>query len=116
MVDRMWVVAGTILPSMLISWLVVWWVRRRAPTWGLVDQPGSRKVHHTPTPMGGGLGIWSGVVLSFLLGYILLRLVDLQGEVPAWVPSFVQPHLIGLQSQLGELTLLLVGDWWVLPC
>ena len=109
MVDRMWLVAGTILPSMLISWLVVWWVRRKAPGWGLVDQPGARKVHHAPTPLGGGLGIWSGVIFSFLLGYILLSLVDPEGEVPAWVPSFVQPHLVGLQSQLGELTLLLVG-------
>ena len=109
MVDRMWLLAGTILPSMLISWLVVCWVRRKAPAWRLVDQPSSRKVHQAPTPLGGGLGIWSGVVVSFFLGYILLRIIDLEGGSSAWVPSFVQPHLVGLQSQLGDLLLLLVG-------
>ena len=108
MIDRIWLVAGTIGPSMLISWGVVFWVRRQAPSWGLVDQPASRKVHETPTPMGGGLGIWSGVVFSFLLGYILLQLIG-DAESSAWIPEFVQPHLIGLKTQLGELTFLLVG-------
>ena len=36
---------------------------RVAPRLGLVDKPGLRKIHTTPTPTGGGLGIWFGVML-----------------------------------------------------
>jgi len=104
-----WLVTGTVLPSMLICWLSVCWVRRKALAWKLVDQPSSRKVHQVPTPLGGGLGIWSGLVLPFLVGYLLLWLVDLEGGGPSWIPAFVKPHLVGLQSQLAGLVLLLAG-------
>ncbi|MFP6620917.1 MAG: MraY family glycosyltransferase [Pirellulaceae bacterium] len=107
--DRMWLVAGTVLPAMFICWVTVFWVRRRAPGWGLVDQPASRKVHTSPTPLGGGLGIWSGVIFSFLLGYILFQFIMAQSETPSWVPEFVRLHLVGLEARLGELVLLLVG-------
>ncbi len=108
-VDHVWLVTGTVLPSMLICWLTVCWVRRKALAWNLVDQPNSRKVHQVPTPLGGGLGIWSGLVLPFLGGYLLLWLVDLEGGGPSWIPAFVKPHLVGLQSQLTGLVLLLAG-------
>ena len=36
---------------------------RVAPSLGLVDKPGLRKIHLKPTPTGGGLGIWLGVVV-----------------------------------------------------
>ena len=108
-VDHVWLVTGTVLPSMLICWLSVCWVRRKALAWKLVDQPSSRKVHQVPTPLGGGLGIWSGLVLPFLVGYLLLWLVDLEGGGPSWIPAFVKPHLVGLQSQLAGLVLLLAG-------
>ena len=108
-VDHVWLVTGTVLPSMLICWLTVCWVRRKALAWKLVDQPSSRKVHQVPTPLGGGLGIWSGLVLPFLVGYLLLWLVDLEGGGPSWIPAFVKPHLVGLQSQLTGLVLLLAG-------
>ena len=107
--DRIWLVAGTVLPAMLICWTTVWWVRRRAPGWGLVDLPASRKVHTSPTPMGGGLGIWSGVFFSFVLGYLLFQFIGIQPKTPSWVPEFVTLHLVGLEMRLGELVVLLVG-------
>ncbi|MFO0975642.1 MAG: MraY family glycosyltransferase [Planctomycetaceae bacterium] len=46
-------------------------VRRLAPALGLIDLPGHRKVHVTPTPRGGGIGIFLGVLLP-ALGLLVL--------------------------------------------
>ena len=34
---------------------------------GLVDLPGDRKVHSTPTPMGGGIAVFAGLVVPALI-------------------------------------------------
>lgn len=38
-------------------------IRRLAPFLGLVDEPGHRKVHSTPTPMGGGIAVFLGLAV-----------------------------------------------------
>ncbi len=35
--------------------------------WGPRDQPGGHKVHVTPTPVAGGLGVWAGTLLAVWL-------------------------------------------------
>ena len=67
-----WGLPLILLPSMLISWLSIYVIRRRAAKWGLMDQPNDRKVHVMPIPLGGGLGIWLGVIITFLLGTLLV--------------------------------------------
>jgi UDP-GlcNAc:undecaprenyl-phosphate/decaprenyl-phosphate GlcNAc-1-phosphate transferase len=42
-------------------------IRRMAPALGLVDEPGLRKVHATPTPMGGGIAVFFGLIFPALL-------------------------------------------------
>ena len=76
--DLMWFVCGTVLPSLLISWIAVRFVRRWALRWQLVDRPG-RKVHTTPTPMGGGLAIWLGVLVPLAVGQIVVGLLAAGG-------------------------------------
>lgn len=101
-----WLVSLAIIPSALVSWLVVFYVRRKAPDWGLVDQPGERKVHESPTPMGGGIAIWFAVLFPMLLGTIV---VLLNGSVTEYLPEVIQPYLSGVEQQLGELWLLLAA-------
>jgi len=109
-----WLILGAILPSMFVSWAATYLVRRRAVSWGLVDQPGARKVHAAPTPLGGGLAIWAGVILPFAIGQFALWLLldgksagfsDLAASLP--VSEFVAPHLNGLWQQSGKLWVLL---------
>jgi UDP-GlcNAc:undecaprenyl-phosphate GlcNAc-1-phosphate transferase len=100
-----WIALGTIVPSFLLSWLSAFVIRRRAASWGLVDQPGERKVHEQPTPMGGGLAIWLGVLAPFLLGSILL----LSGTAEALLPAGLADHLEGVEMRLGGLWILLAG-------
>lgn len=45
------------------------WFRRTAMTLGFVDAPGSRKVHHDPTPLLGGIAIFVGAIVATLIVY-----------------------------------------------
>jgi len=121
-----WFFFAAIAPSFLVAVFSAYLVRRWAPSWGLIDRPAERKVHTTPTPMGGGLAIWLGVVTPLVVGQILLWLVD-SGQIGAHVvPAFAQSHVNGLVQQsatlwimLGAGTVLmaigLADDRWGLP-
>ena len=61
----------TFCAAFVISLLVTPLIRRFAPQLGLVDLPGDRKVHVTPTPMGGGIAVFLGMAVS---GALLLLL------------------------------------------
>jgi len=106
-------ILGAVLPSLLIAWTSVFFVRRWATAWGLIDQPGlKRKAHTTPTPLGGGLAIWLGVILPFALGQVLLMLLRTEGGFSDFlleniVPAFAQEHVSGLAQQSGSLWILL---------
>ncbi len=111
-----WLVAGALIPSMLIAWAGGFAVRRWGPHWGFVDRPGHRKVHSRPMPTSGGLAIWLGIVVPMALGHMLLAaVVAARAGSSAWaafhiaVPAFVEPHLSGLVQQSGRLWMLLAG-------
>jgi UDP-GlcNAc:undecaprenyl-phosphate GlcNAc-1-phosphate transferase len=115
-----WLVLGTIVPSLVISWALGFVVRRWAPRFGLVDQPGRRKVHETPTPMGGGVAVWLAVVLPLAVGQLALTLIAAAGADSSLVqslPQIVSDHAAGLAAQAPKLwflvaaatTLMIVG-------
>lgn len=41
---------------------------------GLVDDPGHRKIHSTPTPLAGGLAVLTGLLLPILAAVLVLKL------------------------------------------
>ena len=103
-------VLATVFPAFLISVFAVGLVKRFAVTLGLLDEPNARKVHTVPIPLGGGLGIWLGVVGTFLLGTIVLYLLRTNEQLAReLVPTRLQPHLPGLMSRAGQIWLLLGG-------
>ena len=89
--------------AFLVSLLVTGAVRKLAPRWGLIDQPGHRKVHVQPTPMGGGIGIWCGVMLPVVRGQLLVWWLAGLEELPGWIPAEVGPHLAGVKFRSGQL-------------
>lgn len=103
--------------AFLVSMVVTPLIRQSAGSLGLVDLPGDRKVHSTPTPMGGGIAVFAGLAVPALLvllgvepGSVSVR--EVVGEELGAVE--------GLSSQvwgivLGGLLLFLVGladDRW----
>ena len=120
----LWFVLMCVIPPAILSWVVTGAMRWLAPRWGLIDLPAARQVHTTPTPLGGGIGIWAGVVLP-LAGATALAwwAPDL---LEGWLPEDLAPHLEGVRYRapqlwaiLGAGTLLsvmgLFDDWKSLP-
>jgi len=108
----LWLIVGSLLPSLMVTWAAAFLVRRYGPAWGLVDRPGHRKVHTAPMPTGGGLAIWLGIVLPFALGQLVLwcLLGTRPGQqLAAALPAFIAPHLSGLWQQSGRLWAILAG-------
>ncbi len=66
-------VAGLLVSAVATRWMIGF-----APKIGLVDNPGHRKIHHIPKPLGGGTGIFLGVAVPMLVGagLNLLLLID----------------------------------------
>jgi UDP-GlcNAc:undecaprenyl-phosphate GlcNAc-1-phosphate transferase len=108
-----WLILGAALPSSLLAWAAAYVVRCFGPRFGLVDRPGHRKMHARPTPTGGGVAIWLGVVGPFALGQIALwqLLAGGQGDAGVWglLPESIASHLPGLCEQSGRLWILLAG-------
>ena len=97
---------ASLVPGAIVSCIVTGLIRRHAVGLGLLDQPGERKVHQVPTPLGGGIGIWSGFVFVFIVGTLLVWLRDATW-VQAILPDFARPHLDGVLSKLDSLWILI---------
>lgn len=68
LLDGLWlaVVLAPVVAAFLTAGLI-----RFAPRWGLIDHPGQRKVHVTPTPLVGGLAIMLTLVsLQAMIGHL----------------------------------------------
>lgn len=102
-------VAVCFLPAFAISLLATWLMRRIAPRWGLIDQPAVRKVHTTPTPLGGGIAIWMGVVLPLAVAHLAVWLIVRDPSRQEMLPAEVlaQVNIVAVQSKAVLL-------WWIL--
>lgn len=111
-------VCAAALPAFVLSWGVGWLAIRSAHRTGLLDHPGHRKVHARAVPLGGGVGIWVGVVttLSGVIALAVAANAAAEGRAGwGWAaslpwPAQVEPHLSGVASRGSELAVLLVGS------
>lgn len=73
------------IASLLASALAAPLVGRLAPRFGLVDQPGHRKVHVAPTPLGGGIAVYCGIGIPAVVLAVLYH----------WLPA-TRPHALAV--------------------
>jgi UDP-GlcNAc:undecaprenyl-phosphate/decaprenyl-phosphate GlcNAc-1-phosphate transferase len=81
------------------------WLARR---FGVIDDPGPRKVHRTPTPRIGGVAVWAAFTLVVLTGYFGVPVVS---RLP-WVETRLASPVAMLQEAYrvqGKLVAMLVG-------
>lgn len=100
---------GSVLPALLVALVATGLMRWLSPRVGLIDQPNQRKVHTSPIPLGGGIGIWLGVVGTFTAGQLAVWLVLGTPSLKELVPDFAVPHLAGIQAQAPKLWVLLAA-------
>lgn len=87
------------LISLIMTRVMIW----LSPKWGLIDQPAARKVHTTPKPLGGGIGIWCGVVFPLAAAHFAVWWLNRQAVLPEWLPTEIKPHLAGALDRIGLL-------------
>jgi UDP-GlcNAc:undecaprenyl-phosphate GlcNAc-1-phosphate transferase len=104
------VVLVTVVPAWVVSAIAVGSIARHAQRLGLLDRPNARKVHTTPIPLGGGLGIWIGMVAVFGFGTFMTWMLS---SNPNWargmIPESVAVYLPGLMSRIGSIWFLIAG-------
>jgi UDP-GlcNAc:undecaprenyl-phosphate/decaprenyl-phosphate GlcNAc-1-phosphate transferase len=69
---------------------------------GLVDDPGHRKIHQTPTPLAGGLAVLTGLLVPVVTAAILLKF-------NFWPADTSAPLIHGLSRRKVELATILFG-------
>ncbi len=114
-------VVASFLAPFLISLVATPVIRRLAPNLGLVDQPGNRKVHVTPTPMGGGIAVFLGLllpaaVLAFAPGVVTSVVPSIRPVIVAVLDAEMSRQICGVV--VGAVVLFLTGladDRWNLP-
>ena len=96
-------------PAFIVSVLATAAMRRIAPRFGLIDRPAARKFHVNPTPLGGGIGIWLGVVVPLACAQAAAWLL-LNGHLPtSWVPPELAIHLEGVLYRSGQMWAIVAG-------
>lgn len=101
------ILVATLVPPFVVSWAAVYLVRRWAPALGLMDRPGERKVHEVVTPLGGGLGIWAGVIVTFGLMTLAVEIAPQISFISDRLPEAFHAHRDGMHSKIDSLWVLL---------
>ena len=102
-------VLACVLPAFVVSYITTWLMRGWAVRWGLIDQPAARKVHETPTPLGGGIGIWTGVLVPIIAVQLMALAVRYNLLPFDLLPASLDIHLEGVLYRSGQLWAILAA-------
>ncbi|MEZ6067233.1 MAG: MraY family glycosyltransferase [Planctomycetaceae bacterium] len=104
-----WFIAACVVPAFVVSLLATGLMRGLAPRWGLIDRPAARKVHTTPTPLGGGIGIYLGFLLPVAAVQVLAWWLGSAGQRLDWLPPEIYGLLPGFQTRSGMVWMLIAA-------
>lgn len=104
-----WLLAVTIAPPLVVSALSLYPVRHYARRLGLLDRPGGHSTHANATPLGGGIGIWLGIIVTFAMGTVAVMIARQSSSLQARLPTELVPYLDGVWSRVGQIWGLLAG-------
>ncbi|MBN1445806.1 MAG: undecaprenyl/decaprenyl-phosphate alpha-N-acetylglucosaminyl 1-phosphate transferase [Candidatus Omnitrophica bacterium] len=67
----------------------------------IMDVPSTRKIHHKPTPLLGGLGIYFSFLFTILAGILIVK--------SGLIPDFLKIYVPGIESTLKQVIVILLG-------
>ncbi len=76
---------------------------------GHVDDPGARKIHHTPVPLAGGLAVMTGILLPLAIAVSAILLARAGFRIPGLHPEEVELVAYGFQARRWQLLAILSG-------
>lgn len=104
-----WLLAVTVLPPMLICAAGLYPVRWFAQRLGLMAKMGGHSTHTNVTPLGGGIGIWLGIVGTFAIGTAAVFFARHAPEWQAEMPAAMAEQLNGVWSKVGQVWKLIAA-------
>lgn len=104
-----WLLVITIVPPMLVCAISLYPVRWFAERLGLLDRPGGHSTHVEVTPLGGGVGIWLGIIVTFAVGTFAVMFARESVDLQARLPEKIVPYLEGVWWRAGQLWGLLAS-------
>ena len=103
----------TLVEAFFVSLILTALARRLALRWNILDAPGERKIHETPTPLLGGVSIYLSFIIVIVVNYfLLLSAGDLGLE---WIETHVRTFLGNEATRLltgvfiGSLAIVALG-------
>jgi len=101
--------------SLAISMFLTLLMMRTAPSLRLMAQPGGRKIHKVPTPLGGGaaifIGAWVPIWVSVGICYYLHAAGGTPGSFASGlpIPADLKVHVAGVLTQASKLSVIFLG-------
>lgn len=102
--SAVFIVPGVFLSSFLATYFLVPVVSRIAQAYGLVDQPGARRLHRNPVPRIGGVAVYAG--FHFACGLLfLLPISSLNGmfTLRTWLVFLAASTLLVLVGLIDDI-------------
>lgn len=104
-----WLILLAVVPPLGISLVSLYPVRWFAERLGLVAKPGGHSTHRKITPVGGGIGIWLGILIPMVFGTLIVLTRESLGTLWTWMPPETLRYLDGIELRLGQLWGLLTA-------
>lgn len=111
------VYALAVLSACLLAFCSMPLWERLCVRWGLMDDPGHRKIHDRSIPLAGGLAVVTGLLFPTILASLLLLLQSKGMNLPLLNPNSASLLMHGLEVRslrlagilLGAVGMLLIG-------
>jgi len=100
--------AYLIVSSLLLSLILVPIAKKFAIRWNIHDQPGERKIHHTPKPYLGGVAIFLSFIIVLLGNLVLFLILKDQASIQSNFPFLVAQYSL-LIKVWPKLAAILIG-------
>ncbi len=100
---------GSLLGSFLACLLTLPLWRQWCLRTGLVDDPGTRKIHAEPIPLAGGLAVMTGLLAPLAAGALLLLAAGPSGQAPGLAPADLARLDYGFGARRLQLAAILLG-------
>ncbi len=91
------------IPPAVISLLTLFPVRKHAIRLSLLDEPSGHSTHLRTTPLGGGIGIWLGIVSTLTIGTIIVSIFNTSPILLEKLPDPLAPYIQGAWSRMGQV-------------
>ena len=100
-------VLSCLIPTFLLSLGLTGLMRLIAPKIGLIDKPAARKVHTTPTALGGGVGIVLGFLIPMGLALALINIPDFEPFLKQFLNADLMQHVEGMRYRTPQMLIIL---------